>query len=183
MILCDKDILERLNRGDIVIEPWDERMLQPASVDLRLGYEILRMKPGHGLIDTRNMGLEYDVVPCDNGFILNPGEFILASTLERIGLPVDIAARADGRSSIGRLGVTIHVTAGFIDPGFHGAITLEMSNIGSAPVKLYPEQRVCQLVFEELSGAAMKPYGSPCLGSKYYGQDGPTPSRIGMDRF
>lgn len=114
-------------------------------------------------------------------FIIHPGEFALASTYETIKLPKHLVGRVEGRSSIGRLGVTVHVTAGYIDPGFHGKITLEISNIGKMPIAIYPKQRICQIVFETMTSPAKRPYGHPERDSKYMGQNGPESSKISKD--
>lgn len=188
MILSDGDIKKRLEDGDLTIEPLDdpELQLQPASVDMRLGREFLVYQLPHmASIDTREPIVQSEYareVTIEEGdyFTLHPGEFVLGSTAEWVSLPDDLVARVEGRSSIGRLAVVVHATAGFIDPGFEGKITLELSNLGRVAVKLYPGMRISQLVFQQLSSPAERPYG-PDRGSKYFGQDGPVASRIGDD--
>ena len=163
-ILSDKDIKEYLKEDKIGIEPLkDEKQIQPSSVDLRLGdefkvFKVIR-KPYIDPKDEEDVSsyMESTTVKEGEAFIIHPNEFALATTLEYVKLPDDLVARVEGRSSMGRLGVTMHVTAGFIDPGFEGKITLEISNIGAMPVALYPGQRVCQIVFETMTSPAEKP--------------------------
>jgi dCTP deaminase len=171
-ILSDKDIKKLLDERHISIEPLDnkEKQIQPSSVDLRIGDEFKVFR----VIRTFK-------VPEGEAFIIHPNEFALATTQETVKLPDDIVARVEGRSSMGRLGVTMHVTAGYIDPGFEGKITLEISNIGAMPVALYPGQRVCQVVFETMTSPSEIPYGHPSRHSKYMGQEKPESSRIKMD--
>ena len=188
MILSDGDIQERLENGDLRVEPIDDPdlQMQPASVDLRLGNEFVVYKLPHvACIDTADERTaegytETVEVEDGDGFILHPGEFVLGSTHEWVRIPEDLVARVEGRSSIGRLAVVVHATAGFIDPGFEGRITLELSNLGRVGVKLYPGMRISQLVFHEMTSPAERPYG-PERGSKYFGQKGPVTSRIGED--
>jgi len=188
MILSDGDIRDRLDEGDLELEPIrdPDKQFQPASVDLRLGHEFVVYNLPHvSCIDTADPATtegytETVRVEEDEGFILHPGEFVLGSTLEWVGLPDDLVARVEGRSSIGRLAVVVHATAGFIDPGFEGRITLELSNLGRVAVKLYPGMRISQLVFHSMTSPADRPYG-PERGSKYFGQQGPVTSRIGED--
>jgi len=188
MILSDGGIQKRLHDGDLEIDPIEdpELQIQPASVDLRLGEEFVVYKLPHvACIDTADPDTtegytETVTVDEDEGYILHPGEFVLGSTHERVRIPDDLVARVEGRSSIGRLAVVVHATAGFIDPGFEGRITLELSNLGRVGVKLYPGMRISQLVFHEMTSAAERPYG-PERGSKYFGQQGPVTSRIGKD--
>lgn len=187
-ILSDIDIKKYLDEGKIVINPLeDEKQIQPSSVDLRIGSEFkgfrIISKP---YIDPRDdTDLESYMssfsISDDEPFIIHPGEFTLATTHEVVKLPNDIVARVEGRSSMGRLGVTMHVTAGYIDPGFEGKITLEISNIGKMPVALYPGQRVCQIVFETMTTPSEKPYGHIERNSKYMGQLGPQVSKIKED--
>lgn len=190
MILSDRDLRARLAQGDLVIEPLDdpELQIQPASIDLRLDRRFVVYRLPHvSCIDIRDpQAVEtytdvIEVVP-DEGFVLHPGEFALGSTMEWVRIPPDLVARVDGRSSIGRIAVVVHATAGFVDPGFEGHITLELSNLGRCAVKLYPGMRISQLVVEQMSSPAERPYGSPGRGSKYQGQRGPIASRIGHDR-
>ncbi|MGZ7096481.1 MAG: dCTP deaminase [Methanobacterium sp.] len=188
-ILSDKNIKEYLESGKIVIDPLPDPdiQIQPSSVDLRIGNEfkgfrIIR-KPCIDPMDESDIDSYMQSFFIDKGepFIIHPGEFALATTYETIKLPHDLVARVEGRSSMGRLGVTMHVTAGFIDPGFHGKITLEISNIGKMPVALYTGQRVCQIVFETMTSPADKPYGHPERDSKYMGQKHPESSKIKHD--
>jgi len=187
-ILSDKDIKEYLQEGKIAIEPLkDEKQIQPSSVDLRLGdefkvFKVIR-KPYIDPKDEEDIAsyMESTTVKEGEAFIIHPNEFALATTLEYVKLPDDLVARVEGRSSMGRLGVTMHVTAGFIDPGFEGKITLEISNIGAMPVALYPNQRVCQIVFETMTSPSEIPYGHPDRNSKYMGQTRPESSRVKFD--
>lgn len=187
-ILSDKTIKEYLKEGKIGFEPLtDEKQIQPSSIDMRLGdefkvFKVIR-KPYIDPDDEEDLAsyMESTIVPEGEAFIIHPNEFALATTLEYVKLPDDIVARVEGRSSMGRLGVTMHVTAGFIDPGFEGKITLEISNIGSMPVALYPGQRVCQIVFETMTTPSELPYGHPERNSKYMGQTRPESSRIKLD--
>ncbi len=188
-ILSDSDIKKHIEKGLILIDPLEdpERQIQPSSVDLRIGSEfkgfrIIR-KP---CIDPKDESdiesyMESFHITDKEPFIIHPGEFALATTFERVKLPDNLVARVEGRSSMGRLGITMHVTAGYIDPGFCGKITLEISNIGKMPVALYPGQRVCQIVFETMTSPAEKPYGHPDRDSKYMGQTRPESSRIKHD--
>lgn len=189
MILSDRDIKARLAKGDFVVRPLDdpELQVQPASVDLRLGSEFVVYRLPHvPCIDPQDTGTltgytETVSIAQGDAFILHPGEFALGSTLEWVRIPADLVARVEGRSSIGRLAVVVHATAGFIDPGFEGQITLELSNLGRVPVKLYPGMRISQIVLHQMTSAAERPYG-PQRGSKYFGQTGPVVSRITNDR-
>ena len=187
-ILSDVDIKKYLNDNRIVITPLkDEKQIQPSSVDLSIGNEFkgfkIITKPFIDPFDKINLEsyMESFVIPDGEPFIIHPGEFTLATTYETVKLPADIVARVEGRSSMGRLGVTMHVTAGYIDPGFEGKITLEISNIGKMPVALYPGQRVCQIVFETMTSPSAKPYGHEDRDSKYMGQTGPEVSKIKED--
>lgn len=179
-VLNDGKIRELLSENKIIIEPFPQDIqFQPASVDLCLDSNFLTFKnTSTPVIDTKKQQFytEYHTFSENNPLVLQPGDFILAQTVERVTVPDNLLARVEGRSSIGRLGVVIHVTAGFIDPGFSGNITLEICNLGNIPVVLYPFQRVCQIVFEELCESAERPYGS--AGNKYQGQSVPTPSTI-----
>ena len=187
-ILSDKNIKEYLKEGKIGFEPLqDEKQIQPSSVDMRLGdefkvFKVIR-KPYIDPEDEEDIAsyMEAMIVPEGEAFIIHPNEFALATTLEYVKVPDDLVARVEGRSSMGRLGVTMHVTAGFIDPGFEGKITLEISNIGAMPVALYPGQRVCQIVFETMTTPSELPYGHPERNSKYMGQTRPESSRIKQD--
>jgi dCTP deaminase len=188
-ILSDKDIKEHLKSGKIVIKPLNEpeRQIQPSSVDLRIGnefkgFKIIR-KPCIDPMDKSDIEGYMESFYIEEGepFIIHPGEFALATTYETVELPDNLVARVEGRSSMGRLGITMHVTAGYIDPGFCGKITLEISNIGKMPVALYTGQRVCQIVFETMTSASERPYGHPELDSKYMNQNRPETSKIKHD--
>ncbi|OPX57649.1 MAG: dCTP deaminase, dUMP-forming [Methanobacterium sp. PtaB.Bin024] len=188
-ILSDQDIIKYLDEGKISIEPLEDpgRQIQPSSVDLRIGNEfkgfrIIR-KPCIDPLDKSDLESYMESFHLDEGeaFIIHPGEFALATTYEAVKLPDDLVARVEGRSSMGRLGITMHVTAGYIDPGFQGKITLEISNIGKMPVALYTGQRVCQIVFETMTTPSQRPYGHPDRDSKYMGQDKPVTSKIKQD--
>lgn len=189
MILSDRDLKKRLAAGDIVIEPLDdpELQIQPASIDLRLGSSfVVYQLPHVPCIDAREPktvdGYTTRIEIAEGeAFVLQPGEFALGATHETVRVPDDLVARVEGRSSIGRLAVVVHATAGFIDPGFEGQITLELSNLGRCAVKLYPGMRISQVVFHELTSPVERPYGAG-RGSKYQGQSGPVASRIGSDK-
>jgi dCTP deaminase len=181
MILTDRTIREQLAAGRIGIEPLDESCIQPSSVDLRLD-RLFRVFLNHtmSVIDVRKdlSELTQEVQIADgDAFILHPGEFVLGSTSERVSVPDDIVARIEGKSSLGRLGLLIHSTAGFIDAGFSGHITLELSNVANLPITLYPGMKIGQVSFLQMTTPADVPYGSAKVGSKYQGQRGPTPSR------
>ncbi len=188
MILSDRDILARLETGDLRIDPISdvERQVQPASVDLRLGTEFLEFQRANiscihpDRADEVEEYVESTNVPEGEEFVLHPGDFVLGSTKERVAVPDDLVAHVEGRSSLGRLAVVIHATAGLADPGFEGHVTLELSNLGTAPVALTPGMRISQITFTELSSPAERPYGAE-RGSKYQGQSGPQASRIGSD--
>lgn len=188
MILSDRDILERLRRGDIVITPELDldTQLQPASLDMRLGYDFQTFNyTRQALIDPADPTTFEQLTTLtqlEDGerFLVHPGEFVLATTLERVEIPTDLLARLEGRSSIGRLGIVIHSTAGYLDPGFKGKITLEISNLGRIAVALYPRMRICQIAFEEMSSSVGSSYGEK-RGAKYQGQDAATASRLFQD--
>ncbi|MDR3063194.1 MAG: dCTP deaminase, partial [Methanobrevibacter sp.] len=188
-ILSDVDIKKYLNEGKIIINPIEDydKQIQPSSVDMRIGSEFKTFKVVRKpLIDPKDPTdissyMESLHLKEDESFIIHPGEFALATTYEFVEIPDDLVARVEGRSSMGRLGITMHVTAGYIDPGFKGRITLEISNIGKMPVALYPGQRVCQIVFETMTTPSQKPYGHPDRDSKYMGQKHPESSRIKQD--
>jgi dCTP deaminase len=188
MILSDGDIAARLDEGDLVIEPLSdpELQIQPASVDLRLGREFLEFRRTNipCIHPDRETEVEEYVeesrVEEGGEFILHPGDFVLGTTVERVEIPPDLIAHVEGRSSLGRLAVVVHATAGLADPGYQGQITLELSNLGAAPVALTPGMRISQLTFTELSSPADRPYGVE-RGSKYQDQSGPQASRIGGD--
>ena len=181
MILSDRSIREALDAGRIVIDPFDPNTVQPSSVDLRLGNEFLVFRNHtRALIDVRERldDLTEPVKVDDDGvFLLHPGEFVLGSTHERIGVPDDMVGRLEGKSSLARLGLLIHSTAGFVDAGFDGYLTLELSNVATLPITLYPQMKIGQISFLQMSTAADNPYGGGELGSKYQGQSGPTPSQ------
>jgi dCTP deaminase len=188
MILSDTDLLARLRDGDLVVEPLDDvdMQVQPSSIDLRLGSEFLEFQRTN--IPCIHPNREEEVskyvrethVPAGEEFILHPGDFVLGTTKERVEIPPDLVAHVEGRSSLGRLAIVVHATAGLCDPGYEGQITLELSNLGSAPVALTPDMRISQLTFTELTSPAARPYGAE-RGSKYQGQRGPQASRIGED--
>ena len=188
MILSDVDLKQRLDSGDIVVEPLGdpELQIQPASIDLRLSDQFAVYKLPHlPFIDAREAkDLEryttQITIPEGDAFTLHPGEFALGCTLETIKVPPDLVARVEGRSSIGRIAVVVHATAGFIDPGFEGQITLEFANLGRCAVRLYPGMRISQIVFHTMVTPSERPYGA-ARGSKYQGQRGPVASRIGND--
>jgi dCTP deaminase len=188
MILSDADIHRRLDEGSLVVEPLTDPDLQvqPASVDLRLGREFLEFQRTN--IPCIHPDSEHEVeeyvteTNVDDGdeFILHPGDFVLGTTVERVEVPDDLIARVEGRSSLGRLAVVIHATAGIVDPGYRGQVTLELSNLGTAPVALTPGMRISQVIFTELKTPADRPYGTE-RDSKYQDQTGPQASRIGGD--
>jgi dCTP deaminase len=181
VLLSDRDIRAEIAAHRVGVEPFEEAMIQPSSVDVRLD-KFFRVFENHkySVIDpsTEQAELTREVIAeGDEPFILHPGEFVLASTYEVITLPDDIAGRLEGKSSLGRLGLLTHSTAGFIDPGFSGHITLELSNVANLPVKLFPGMKIGQLCLIKLSSPAEHPYGSEKYGSRYQGQRGPTASR------
>jgi dCTP deaminase len=188
MILSDRDILARLAAGDLKIDPILDRPLQiqPASVDLRLSAEFIIYKTGAiSCLDPRipeslGVAAERIIVPDGDAFTLHPGDFALGSTIETVSIPDDLVGQVDGRSSVGRLAVVVHATAGLIDPGFTGQITLELSNIGRIPVRLYPGVRIAQIVLHQLTSPAERPYGRQ-RGSSYHAQSGPQVSRLRLD--
>jgi dCTP deaminase len=181
-VLSDGTILEFVQAGRIKLDPWDPEMVQPASVDLRLG-DSFRVFHNHraSAIDLRhppeNLTEEVIVSGTDESFVIHPGEFCLGRTLEWVELPDDIVARIEGKSSLGRLGLIVHATAGFCDPGWQGTLTLELNNLTRVPIKLYPGLPIAQLSFMTLDRPALRPYGSPELGSHYQGQRAATESR------
>ncbi len=181
MLLSDRDILAEIHDKRIVVDPYDESMVQPSSIDFRLdryfrvfeNHRYPHIDPAADQSDLTRM-----VEPVgEEPFILHPGEFVLGSTLEVVTLPDDLAARVEGKSSLGRLGLLTHATAGFVDPGFSGHVTLELANVATLPIKLYPGMKIGQLCFFRLTSPAEHPYGSAKYGSRYQGQRGPTPSR------
>jgi dCTP deaminase len=180
VVLSDRTIRRLLEEGRIGIAPFDPDLMQPSSVDVRVDryFRVFR-NSRYPYIDVKaeQEGLTELVEVEDEAFILHPGEFVLGSTLERVRLPDDLVARLEGKSSLGRLGLLIHSTAGFIDPGWDGHVTLELSNVANLPITIYPGMKIGQLSFVQLTEAAERPYGSAGIGSKYQGQRGPTPSR------
>jgi dCTP deaminase len=181
MLLSDRDIREQLESGRVGLDPLDLGMIQPSSIDVRLD-KFFRLFDNHKypFIDPREDQPELTrLVEIGEGepFILHPGEFVLGSTYELVTLPDDIAARLEGKSSLGRLGLLTHSTAGFVDPGFSGHVTLELSNVATLPIKLWPGMKIGQLCFIRLTSPAEKPYGSTEYSSRYQGQRGPTASR------
>jgi len=181
VLLSDRDILAELDSGRVQLEPLTRDMIQPSSIDVRLD-KFFRIFDNHKYphidpaADQSDLTREVEVAS-DETFVLHPGEFVLGSTYEVVTLPDDVAARLEGKSSLGRLGLLTHSTAGFIDPGFSGHVTLELANVATLPIKLYPGMKIGQLCFFRLSSAADNPYGSAKYGSRYQGQRGPTPSR------
>jgi dCTP deaminase len=181
MLLSDRDIRAEVDAGRLGIEPWEPSLIQPSSVDVRLDrYFRVFNNSQYTHIDP---ALQQDELTSlvepkgEDPFVLHPGEFVLGSTLEIVTLPDDIAGRLEGKSSLGRLGLLTHSTAGFIDPGFNGHITLELSNVANLPIMLWPGMKIGQLCVFRLSSPAEHPYGSAVYGSRYQGQRGPTPSR------
>ena len=187
MILSDRSLREQLAAGRIVIDPLDESLIQPSSIDVRIS-NLFRVFRNHTApvidvkLDQTEM-TELVEMPVDElgvgtePFMLHPGEFVLGSTLERVAVPEDLVARVEGKSSLGRLGLLIHSTAGFVDAGFDGHITLELANVASLPITLYPGMKIGQVSFMQMTTPAESPYGRGAKGSKYQGQRGPTPSR------
>ncbi len=181
MILSDRSIREELASGRVVIDPLGDEAVQPSSVDLRVDASF-RVFANHRYpyIDVREQQPDLtDLIKVPDGepFVLHPGEFVLGSTYERVALPDDLVARLEGKSSLGRLGLLIHSTAGFVDAGWDGWLTLELSNVATLPIAIYPGMKIGQLAFFQLTTPAERPYGTSALGSKYRGQQGPTASR------
>jgi dCTP deaminase len=181
VVLSDKSIREQLDSGGIVIEPLGDGALQPSSVDLRVDryFRVLRNETTPYIDPKKPQEDLTELVEVDDGgsFILHPGEFVLGSTLERVALGDDLVARLEGKSSLGRLGLLIHSTAGFVDAGWDGHLTLELSNVANLPIAIYPGMRIGQISFLRMTTPAEKAYGSKDTRSKYQGQKGPTPSR------
>jgi dCTP deaminase len=180
VLLSDRDIRAEIEGKRVVLEPYDAEMVQPSSIDVRID-RYFRLFDNHKYPVIDPSQAQPDLtrlveVPGDEAFVLHPGEFVLASTYEVVTLPDDVAARLEGKSSLGRLGLLTHSTAGFIDPGFSGHVTLELSNVATLPIKLWPGMKIGQLCFFRLSSAAEHPYGSSSSGSRYQGQRGPTAS-------
>lgn len=183
-MLSDADILKGVKEGRILIDPFKKRNIQPASYDLKLATKV-RVFRNHsaGFVDVKKPVDITEIIDMKKGgsFIVHPGEFILGATEEYVTLPNDVAATLEGRSSIGRLGLIVHATAGFIDPGFSGTITLEITNLSRLPIKIYAGMRISQLAFYQMSSPVRNPYGSKALKSKYQGQRDPTVSHISKD--
>jgi dCTP deaminase len=181
VVLSDRTIRRMLAEGRIEIEPYDASLIQPSSVDVRVDryFRVFRNSryPFINVKEAQEDLTELVEVDGEQPFILHPGEFVLGSTLERVRLPDDLVARLEGKSSLGRLGLLIHSTAGFIDPGWNGHVTLELSNVANLPITIYHGMKIGQLSFVQMSEPADNPYGADALGSKYQGQEGPTPSR------
>jgi dCTP deaminase len=181
VLLSDRDIRTEIENNRIRVEPYDESMIQPSSIDFRLD-RYFRVFENHKYphidpaIDQSDLTRVVEAVG-EEPFILHPGEFVLGSTFEVVTLPDDLAARVEGKSSLGRLGLLTHATAGFVDPGFSGHVTLELANVATLPIKLYPGMKIGQLCFFRLTSPAEHPYGSAKYGSRYQGQRGPTPSK------
>jgi len=182
MILSDVDIRKELAAGRIEIDPFDEACVQPSSVDLHVDAQFrVFANSRYPYIDVRREMpdlTELVEVEPEEPFILHPGEFVLGSTLERVRLPDDLVARLEGKSSLGRLGLLIHSTAGYVDPGWDGFLTLELSNVANLPITIYPAMKIGQISFFRLTTPAEMPYGSKATRSKYQGQRGPTASRF-----
>ena len=182
MVLSDRTIREELEKGRIVIQPLGEGCIQPASVDIHLDRQVLVFRNNRvPFVDVRTNAerlTEKVVIGDDDPFMLHPGEFVLGSTLEHVELPDDLVARLEGKSSLGRIGLLIHSTAGYVDPGWQGHLTLELSNVSNLPITLYHRMKIGQISFLRLTAPAERLYGSAELGSKYQGQQEPTPSRI-----
>jgi dCTP deaminase len=181
VLLSDRDILDEIDAGRIVMDPWQSEMLQPSSIDVRLD-RFFRVFENHKYPHIDPAADQSDLTRMvepegDDPFILHPGEFVLGSTYEVVSLPDDIAARVEGKSSLGRLGLLTHATAGFVDPGFSGHVTLELANVATLPIKLYPGMKIGQFCFFRLTSPSEHPYGAEKYGSRYQGQRGPTPSR------
>ncbi|HSU71330.1 MAG TPA: dCTP deaminase [Micrococcaceae bacterium] len=181
MLISDRDIRAEIDAKRIVLDPFEASMVQPSSVDVRID-RFFRLFDNHKYAhidpaeDQPELTRLVEVAP-DEPFILHPGEFVLGSTYETVTLPDDVAARLEGKSSLGRLGLLTHSTAGFIDPGFSGHVTLELSNVATLPIKLWPGMKIGQLCFFQLSSPAEHPYGTGDYGNRYQGQRGPTASR------
>ena len=186
MLLSDADLRAAVAAGRLGIDPFDPDLVQPSSVDVRLdrwfrvfaNHRYTHIDPAERQDDLTELVEPRDEEP----FVLHPGEFVLGSTLETVSLPDDLAGRLEGKSSLGRLGLLTHSTAGFVDPGFTGHVTLELSNVANLPIRLWPGMKIGQLCLFRLSSPAEQPYGSAAAGSRYQGQRGPTPSRA-WERF
>tara|TARA_B100000902_G_scaffold6342_1_gene8219 strand:- start:10594 stop:11160 length:567 start_codon:yes stop_codon:yes gene_type:complete len=184
-MLSDKDIKKSLKNKEIQITPLDENYIQPSSVDLRVGSDF-RVFENHKYSHIDPKAEQNDLTTLVNSsqeepFVLHPGEFVLGTTYEKVTLSNKIVARLEGKSSLGRIGLLIHSTAGFVDPGFSGYLTLELSNVANLPIKIYPEMKIGQISFYYLNSPSESEYGSSVYGSKYQGQKGPTPSKSHTD--
>ena len=181
MILSDRTLRDEIASGRILIDPFVADNVQPSSIDLTVDryFRVFRNHTARVIDVKENQEdlTELVEIGSDDVFILHPGEFVLGATAERIGVPDDLVARIEGKSSLGRLGLLIHSTAGFIDPGFDGHITLELANVANLPITIYPGMKIGQVSFLRMTSPAEHPYGSKAAGSKYQGQRGPTPSR------
>ena len=181
VILSDRDLLAEINKGSIIIDPFDPACVQPSSIDVKVSnlFRVFRNHSAAVLDVKKDLTDLTELVEVADGeaFMLHPGEFVLGSTLERVAVPSHLVARVEGKSSLGRLGLVIHSTAGFIDAGFDGHVTLELANLANLPITLYPGMKIGQISFITMTSPADKPYGSGAHGSKYQGQRGPTPSR------
>jgi dCTP deaminase len=186
VVLSDRSIKELMGAGRIVIEPCDPADIQPSSIDLHLGsrFQVFRNSRYPYIDPTVEQSGLMDRVEASTSepFVLHPGEFVLGATIERVQLPTDIVARLEGKSSLGRLGLLIHSTAGYVDPGWTGTLTLELSNVANLPIVLTPGMAIGQISFMRMTTDVDRPYGSPGLGSKYQGQIDPTPSRAFRSR-
>jgi dCTP deaminase len=185
MILSDRDIRAEIEAGRIVIDPFTPDAVQPSSVDLHLGNRFRVFRNNRtAVIDPREDQPELTElveIAGDEPFVLHPTEFVLGATFERVGLPDDLVARLEGRSSLGRLGLLIHSTAGYVDPGWEGTLTLELSNVANLPIKLYDGMKIGQISFQRMSSPAAVAYGDARIGSRYRGQTDPTASRYHAD--
>jgi len=184
MILSDQDILKRIKKGDLKIKPFNTKNIQPSSLDISLSDKIRVFENWDiGVIDVKNFVDPSKLISINkkDGFIIHPGEFVLGATIEELSVPRDLVVKLEGRSSLGRLGLIVHATAGYIDPGFSGTVTLEISNIANLPIRIYPGMRIGQFSFYQMTSDALNPYGSKKLGSKYQGQKNPEASRVFKD--
>lgn len=181
MLLSDRDLRAEIDAGRLGLDPYEPELVQPSSVDVRLDrwFRVFsNMRYTHiDPAEQQDELTELVETPDKSPFVLHPGEFVLGSTFEQVTLPDDLAGRLEGKSSLGRLGLLTHSTAGFIDPGFSGHVTLELSNVANLPITLWPGMKIGQLCLFRLSTPATEPYGSSVFGSRYQGQRGPTPSR------
>lgn len=182
MVLSDRTIKQEVAAGRLVFDPYEEALVQPSSVDVRVDRRFRVFNNSrYPYIDVRRPMddlTELVEVAGDEPFVLHPGEFVLGQTLERVKLPTDLVARLEGKSSLGRLGLVIHSTAGFVDPGFEGNLTLELSNLANLPITIYEGMPIGQISFMRMDGPVENPYGGDAAGSKYQGQAEPTPSRF-----